>query len=447
MLFKFNALMRRDYKDDYTPYGFSFDMSQDISQYPDTIGNISHGMYYVFTRFISIMKKIAEVKDAQSEDEEYDPNNYGLPLHFKSCSLDIEDGIEKLGLYYINDEHSVLTLLCNDQAVKIRYDLIVESEDKSTRINCGIMARIKCPNICEYLANQLVIFMMVDRNIQANEDKQNKTLDEIYDRKSLDEIREHYSSGLGIVFEMTKDFDVVLINCRKSGNIEDAASYEWLYDRIDEYKNTYGFKNRFVDLNFIRDPDFEVSVNNFDEEEDPFEHRNLLKHLQELHDMIVNSDSDDPETIAEGATAIPLEEDDSPDDIKAKIKAALDAKGIGRLVSSDELADKIMEARENQSKGGIYFGSLTANDDGTINKPDGISLSAEDINYFVNELHNTDRPHALIKATLAKIRENPGCKYVSDGILLHILKEAIIEYADPEIMSSLDNFKPDEEDE
>ena len=106
-----------------------------------------------------------------------------------------------------------------------------------------------------------------------------------------------------------------------------------------------------------------------------------------------------------------------------------------------------MEARENQSKGGIYFGSLTANDDGTINKPDGISLSAEDINYFVNELHNTDRPHALIKATLAKIRENPGCKYVSVGILLHILKEAIIEYADPEIMSSLDNFKPDEEDE
>ena len=447
MLFKFNALMRRDYKDDYSPYSFSFDMSQDISQYPDTIGNISHGMYYVFTRFLSMMKKIAEVKDVQSEDEEYDENNYGLPLHFKSCSLEIEDGIEKLGLYYINDEHNVLTLLCNDQAIKIRYDLIVESEDKSTKVNCGIMARIKCPNICEYLANRLVIFMMSDRNIQMNEDKQSKTLDEIYDRKSLDEIRDHYSSGLSIVFEMTKDFDAILINCRKSGAIEDASSYEWIYDRIDEYKSTYGFKNRFVDLNFIRDTDFEVSAHNFDEEEDPFERTNMIKHLQKLHDMIVNSDSDDPEAITSGATAIHLEEDDSPDDIKAKIKATLDAKGIGMLVNSDELADKIMDARESQGKGGIYFGSLTANSDGTINKPDGISLSSEDINYFVNELHNTDRPHALIKATLDKIRENPGLKYVSDEILLQILKEAIIEYADPEIMANLDNFKPDEEDE
>ena len=445
MLFKVNALMRRDYKDDYSPYSFSFDMSQDISQYPDIIGNISHGMYYTFISFLSMMKKIAEVKDIR-DGEEYDEEDYGLPLYFKSCSLEIEDGTEKLGLYYINDEYRVLTLLCNDQAVKIRYDLIVESEDKSTQVHCGIMARIKCPNICEYLDNQLVIFTVKNRDVRVN-DKQSAVLDDIYDRESFAELRDHYNPGLSVVLEMTKDFDVILINCRKSGDVEDPYTYEWICDRIDVYKSTYGIKNRLVSLNFIRDPDFNVSAHNFIEEMNSVERASILKNLQELHDMIVNSDSDDSETIGEGVTAIPLEEDDSPDDIKAKIKAALDAKGIGRLVSSDELADKIMDARENQSKGGIYFGSLTANTDGTINKPDGISLSAEDINYFINELHNTDRPHALIKATLAKIRENPGCKYVSDEILLHILKEAIIEYADPEIMSNLDNFKPDEEDE
>ena len=461
MLFKFNALMRRDYKDDYSPYSFSFDMSQDASQYPDTIGNISHGMYITFCNFISIVKKIAEVRYVRDEDEEYDDSKCGLPLSFKNCSIEIEDGIEKLGLYYINDEHKVLTLLCNDQAVKIRYDLIVESEDKSTQVHCGIMARVKCPNICDYLANHLALFMMADRNVQAS-DKQHEILDEIYDSKSFDEIKEHYSSGLAIVLEMTKTYDVILINCRTSGDIEDPSTYEWLYDRITEYKDKYGFKNRFVNLNFIRDDDFNVSCK-FIEEDNPFD-KNMLKRLMELygsvmkedtlkrliglHDTIVNSDSDDPDDMEiGGATAIPLEEGDTPDDIRAKIKAALDARGIGSIVSSDELADKIMEARENQSSGGIYFGSVTASSDGTIGVPDGISLSAEDINYFVNELHNTDKPHALIRATLDKIRENPGLKNVSDELLISILKEAIIEYADPEIMSSLDNFKPDEEDE
>ena len=173
----------------------------------------------------------------------------------------------------------------------------------------------------------------------------------------------------------------------------------------------------------------------------------MIEKLKELHDMIVNSDSDDPETISGGVTAIPLEEGDTPDDVRAKIKEALDAKGFGKILDSDTIVDKIMEARENQSTGGVYFGSISAGPDGEISRPNGISLSAENINYFINELHNTDRPHALIKATLNKIRENPGLKDVSDELLISILKEAIIEYADPEIMSNLDNFKPDKEDE
>lgn len=446
MLFKFNALMRRDYKDDYSPYSFSFDMSQDISQYPDTIGNISHSMYYTFYHFISLMKKIAGMSDMRDDDEEYDEDDYGLPLYFKSCSLEIEDGIEKLGLYYLNETHTTLTLLCNDQAIRIRYDLTIESEDKSAQIHCGVMARVKCPNICEYLDNQLVVFMMKNRDVRSN-DKQTKTMEKIYDSKSIDELRDHYSSGLGVVLEMTKEYDVILVNCRKSGDIEDASTYEWLYDRINEYKNTYGFNNRFANLNFIRDPDFNVSASSFDEEENPFERTNTLMRLKELHDMIVNSNSDDSDIISEGVTAIPLDEGDTPDDVRAKIKEALDAKGFGKILDSDAIVDKIMEAKENQNPGGIYFGSISAGPDGEISRPDGISLSAENINYFINELHNTDRPHALIKATLDKIRENPGLKYVSDGLLLSILKEAIIEYADPEIMSSLDNFKPDEEDE
>ena len=445
MLFKFNALMRRDYKDDYSPYSFSFDMSQDISQYPDTIGNISHGMYHVFTSFLSMMKRIAEVKDMR-DDTEYDENNYGLPLYFKSCSLEIEDGIEKLGLYYLNETHTTLTLLCNDQATRIRYDFIVESDDKSAQIHCGVVARIKCPNICDYLANRLVVFMMADRNVQSNE-KQNEIMDNIYDSDSYTKIRDFYSPGLSVVLEMTKTYDVILINCRKSGDIEDASTYEWICDHIDAYKSTYKFKNRFTNLNFIRDPDFDVSAHNFDEEEDPFERTDMLKRLKELHDMIINSDSDDPETISEGVTAIPLDVGDTSDDIRAKIKEALDAKGFGKILDSDAIVDKIMEAKENKSPGGIYFGSISASPDGEISRPDGISLSAENINYFINELHNTDRPHALIKATLDKIRENPGLKNVSDELLISILKEAIIEYADPEIMSSLDNFKPDEEDE
>ena len=445
MLFKVNALMRRDYKDDYSPYSFSFDMGQDISQYPDIVGNISHGMYFAFNAFISMLKKIAEVKDMRDEDE-YEYDSYGLPLHFKSFSVEIEDGIEKLGLYYLNESHTTLTLLCNDQATRIRYDLIVESDDKSAQIHCGVMARIKCPNICEYLANQLVIFMMPDRNVQTSS-KQGEYMDALYDDDtSIEWLKERYSTGLSIVLSMNKKYDVILINCRKSGNVEDDSTFEWLEDKLDEFKNTYGFANRFVNLNFIYDDDFSRSCK-YNQEGSPMARTQMIEKLKELHDMIVNSDSDDPETISGGVTAIPLEEGDTPDDVRAKIKEALDAKGFGKILDSDTIVDKIMEARENQSTGGVYFGSISAGPDGEISRPNGISLSAENINYFINELHNTDRPHALIKATLNKIRENPGLKDVSDELLISILKEAIIEYADPEIMSNLDNFKPDKEDE
>ena len=442
MLFKVNALMRRDYKDDYSPYSFSFDMGQDISQYPDIIGNISHGMYFSFCSFISILKRIAEVKDIR-DDEEYEYEDYGLPLYFKSFEVDVEDGIEKFGIHYINDDHTYLTMVCNDTTIKIRYDLIVDSDDKSTQIHSGVMARIKCPNICDYLANQLMVFMMPDRNVQSSE-KQGRDMEKIYDEEILENLKEEkYSSGLGIVLAMNTKYDIILCNCRKSGDVKDDSTFEWMVDKLDEFKNKYGFTHRFVNLNFIYDEDFSRSTQ-YKEEDSPMNRTKMLEKLRNLRDMIINSDDDSE---IEGVTAIPLEDNDSDDDIRDKIKEALDAKGIGKLVDSDTIVNKIMEARENQSTGGVYFGSISTGPNGEISKPDGISLSAEAINYFINELGKTDKPHALIKATLDKIRENPGLKDVSDELLIAILKEAIIEYADPEIMASLDNFEIDEEDE
>lgn len=436
MLFKFNTLIRRDYKDDYSPYSFSFDMSQDVDNYPDIIGNISHGTYAPFL-MISILRRIAEM-GTLGTDEEYEDGDYGLPLNVKSASLIIEDGIEKFGLKYINDDHTHLMLICNDQEIKIRYDFMVEDSDcSSAKIHCGVAAHLKCPTICDYLANKLVIFKMHTHGVEAS-DEASATLDSLYDDQETTKLFDTYTRGLSLVLAMSKKYDILLINQRESGDIEDNESFEWLYDAILRYKDEYGFKNRFVELNFIRDKDFEVSARY--EGESSNEKNSFIDRLKKIHSMMTDNDE------SEGPIAIPVEDCDDPNEIKAKIKAALEAKGFGMLTNTDNLADQIMSARSsNNGNSGIYFGTISTDPD-SDNNTHGISLSAKDINYFLNELHNTNKPHALIKATLAKIKENKGLQDVSDGIILDILKTAILEYADPEIMASLDNFKPDDND-
>ena len=448
MLFKFNALMRRDYKDDYSPYSFSFDMSQDISQYPDIIGNISHGMYTVFEPLMIMLKRIAEMKRIDvGDDDEYDDDDYGFPLHFKSCSLEVEDGIEKLGLHYINDDHQHLTLKCNDNSIKICYNLITASDDESARINAGVIARIKCPNICDYIANQLVFFAMTNRNFIGTE-AQTDYLDTLYDDKLVKSLSEEYSKGLSIVLRMSKKYDVILLNCRNSGDIEDDSTFEWLEDKLHQYADLYKFKNRFTELNFIYDDDFGASCGYF-MESSPTARSKMIGELQNLHDLIINGNAN--EEIIANPIEISTADCETSDDIKDKIKDALKEQGLDSLFDTDSIAQQIADVKEqtkNDKKGGVFFGSIGASSDGEVSAPEGFRLTAEDINYFINELSNTDKPHTLIKATIDKIKETyPSMKEIPDFVIVNILKEAILDNADPEILTNLDNFKPDKEDE